>query len=148
MGGGRFRRAGTHWWLIYVNLWWKPTQYCKTIILQLKINKFFKIKKGSIFYEIHKFLSCSQLHLKFFINSLLEIGFINWLWSLKPYIAEKKRNFKVKWQSNSKYQNWVKFFYHSSPLPFSKFDSFWSGILSQFVQSWINKICVNMVCSH
>ena len=32
-------------------LWQKPTQYCQTIILQLKINKFFKWKythlKGS-----------------------------------------------------------------------------------------------------
>ena len=26
-------------WLIHVDIWQKPTQYCKTIILQLKINK-------------------------------------------------------------------------------------------------------------
>ena len=30
-------------WLIYVDVWQKPTQYCKEIILQLKINV--KIKK-------------------------------------------------------------------------------------------------------
>ena len=33
-------------WLIHVELWQKPTQYCKAIILQLKINKFLKKKKS------------------------------------------------------------------------------------------------------
>ena len=28
-------------WLIHVDAWQKPTQYCKVIILQLKINTFF-----------------------------------------------------------------------------------------------------------
>ena len=32
-------------WLIHVDIWQKPTQHCKAIILQLKINKFFKFKK-------------------------------------------------------------------------------------------------------
>ena len=38
--GGRFKREGTyvHLWLTYVDVWWKPTQYCSAIILQLKIN--------------------------------------------------------------------------------------------------------------
>ena len=38
--GGRFKREGTYvyLWLIYVNVWQKPTQYCKAIFLQLKIN--------------------------------------------------------------------------------------------------------------
>ena len=38
--GGRFRREGTfvYLWLIRADLWQKPTQYCKAIILQLKIN--------------------------------------------------------------------------------------------------------------
>ena len=31
-----------HLWLIHVDVWQKPAQYCKEIILQLKINKFFK----------------------------------------------------------------------------------------------------------
>ena len=37
MGGG-FRREGTyvHLWLIPVDVWQKPTQYCKGVILQLK----------------------------------------------------------------------------------------------------------------
>ena len=31
-----------HQWLIHVNVWQKPAQYCKAIILQLKINTFKK----------------------------------------------------------------------------------------------------------
>ena len=36
----RFKREGTYiyLWLIYVVVWQKSTQYCKAIILQLKIN--------------------------------------------------------------------------------------------------------------
>ena len=41
----RFKREGTYvyLWLIHVDVWQKPTQYCKAIILQLKINKFLKM---------------------------------------------------------------------------------------------------------
>ena len=37
MGEG-FRREGTyvHLWLIHVDVWQKPTQCCKAIVLQLK----------------------------------------------------------------------------------------------------------------
>ena len=36
--GGRFKREGTYvyLWLIHANVWQKPTQFCKAIILQLK----------------------------------------------------------------------------------------------------------------
>ena len=36
--GGRFKREGTYvyLWLIHVDVWQKPSQYCKVIILQLK----------------------------------------------------------------------------------------------------------------
>ena len=39
--GGRFKREGTYvyLWLICADIWQKPAQYCKEIILQLKINK-------------------------------------------------------------------------------------------------------------
>ena len=39
--GGRFKREGTYvyLWLIDVDVWQKPTQYCKAIILQLKMLK-------------------------------------------------------------------------------------------------------------
>ena len=38
--GGRFKREGTYacLWLIHVDVWQRPTHYCKAIILQLKIN--------------------------------------------------------------------------------------------------------------
>ena len=49
--GGDFRREETYvyLWLIHVHVWQKPAQYCKAIILQLKINNFFKkrLKKKS-----------------------------------------------------------------------------------------------------
>ena len=37
-GGGRGKREGTYsyLWLIHVDVWKKPTQFCKAIILQLK----------------------------------------------------------------------------------------------------------------
>ena len=40
MGGSTSRG---HLWLIYADIWQKRTQYCKAIILQLKINNFLKI---------------------------------------------------------------------------------------------------------
>ena len=46
--GGRFNREGTYvyLWLIYIDVW-KPTQFCKAIILQLNklIKNPTKIKK-------------------------------------------------------------------------------------------------------
>ena len=50
--GGRFKREGTYvyLWLIHVDVWHKPTQYCKAIILQLKINKFQKARWVSWFF--------------------------------------------------------------------------------------------------
>ena len=41
--GGRFKReqAYVYLWLIHVDVQQKPTQYCKEIILQVKINNFF-----------------------------------------------------------------------------------------------------------
>ena len=46
--GGRFKREGTciYLWLIHVDIWQKPIQYCKGIILQVKINKLKKKKSG------------------------------------------------------------------------------------------------------
>ena len=42
--GKRFRMEGTYVYLsmIHINIWQKPTQYCKAIILQLKIDQFSK----------------------------------------------------------------------------------------------------------
>ena len=49
--GGSFKREGTYvyLWLIHVDGWQKPTQHCKAIILQLKMNlKNFKKQGTSI----------------------------------------------------------------------------------------------------
>ena len=37
-GRGRFKREGTYvyLWLIHVDVWQKPTKFCKAIILPLK----------------------------------------------------------------------------------------------------------------
>ena len=45
--GGRFKREGTsvYLWLIHGDVWQKPTQHCKAIILQLNIHKFQEKKK-------------------------------------------------------------------------------------------------------
>ena len=45
---GSFKREGicVYLWLIHVDVWQKPTQPCKAIIPQLKVNNFFK--KGKI----------------------------------------------------------------------------------------------------
>ena len=42
--GGRFKKEETYvyLWLIHVNVWQKPMQCCKVIILQLRINAFLK----------------------------------------------------------------------------------------------------------
>ena len=53
MGGGKEfqeRETCVQLWLIHVTVWQKPSQYCETIILQLKINKKFlktAFKKGN-----------------------------------------------------------------------------------------------------
>ena len=38
-GGSRERETYVYLWLIRVDVWPKPTQHCKAVILQLKINK-------------------------------------------------------------------------------------------------------------
>ena len=42
---GRTKREGAYayLWLIQVDVWQKPVQYCKAKIFQLKINKYLKI---------------------------------------------------------------------------------------------------------
>ena len=43
--GGGFRKEGryVYLWLIHVDVWQKPTQHCNAIILQIKMNIFFKV---------------------------------------------------------------------------------------------------------
>ena len=44
VSGRRSQRLGAYvcLWLVHIDVWQKPTQYCKAIILHLKINKFKK----------------------------------------------------------------------------------------------------------
>lgn len=37
-GSGGFRGRGHIFWLLHIAIWQQPTQYCKAILLQLKIN--------------------------------------------------------------------------------------------------------------
>ena len=50
---GSFKREETYvdLWLIHVDVWQKPTQYYKAIILQLKINKLGKKKEEKILLQ-------------------------------------------------------------------------------------------------
>ena len=52
--GRKFKREGTYvyLWLIHVDIWQKPSQYCKVIILQLKIK--LKKKSRTLLYRITK----------------------------------------------------------------------------------------------
>ena len=46
--GGRFKKEETevHLWLLHVDVWQKPAQYCNAIILQFKINRQLKNPEG------------------------------------------------------------------------------------------------------
>ena len=61
-GGREVQREATYiyLWLIHVDIWQKPTQHCKAIILHLKIKKknFFKVKlNGKILFLFSIMLS-------------------------------------------------------------------------------------------
>ena len=61
-GVQRFKREGTyvHLWLIHVAIWQKPTQHCKAIILQFKINKLEKKILQLILHYLPAFLLIKQ----------------------------------------------------------------------------------------
>ena len=60
--GRRVKGEGTYenLWLIHVDIWQKPTQYCKAIILQLKINNFFKVAPKFLAWGKENFYFCMQ----------------------------------------------------------------------------------------
>ena len=67
-GGSRGKRH-VYLWLIHIDVWQKPTKYCKAIIIQLKINKketilyAFTIETyNSILYWLFSCLSCPLNH--------------------------------------------------------------------------------------
>ena len=59
--GGMFKREETSVYLIPIEVWKKPTQYCKASILQLKINIYIYFFKMSMFWEDVQSLSHVQL---------------------------------------------------------------------------------------
>ena len=61
--GGSGWGIHVHPWLIHVNVWQKPPQYCKVINLQLK---FFKTEKKKNFNQIEK----DEGSLQMFTNSM------------------------------------------------------------------------------
>ena len=56
-----FKREETSVYLIPIEVWKKPTQYCKASILQLKINIYIYFFKMSMFWEDVQSLSHVQL---------------------------------------------------------------------------------------
>ena len=64
--GGRFKREKTYvyLWLNHVDVWQKPTQYCKAIILQLKINKCKKFSHILMFWGTAKLISYTDQNQK------------------------------------------------------------------------------------
>ena len=88
-----FKREGTYvyLWLIHVDAWQKPTQHCKAIILQFKINKFL----NSIpLKDIHIWKPGTCKHYPSVVN--LEMGSSSRLSKCRqryPYKKEAERNF-------------------------------------------------------
>ena len=55
--GGKFKREEKYvylWW-IHIDVWLKPTAYCKAIILQIKINNFLKMPAKNQKLLCHRF---------------------------------------------------------------------------------------------
>ena len=48
-------------WLIHVDVWQKPTQYYKAIILQLKMNTLFKNVEITVILVYYYFLLCKHI---------------------------------------------------------------------------------------
>ena len=60
-GGGKGGPGwGTHVypWLIHVNVWQKPPQYCKVISLQLKLKKKKKKETNSLHHSVQVYTAC------------------------------------------------------------------------------------------
>ena len=78
--GGRLRREGTYvyLWLIHVDVWQKPTQYCIVIILQFKKKRIFMIPscRGNYWkhFKIYFLIVCRNIFIflkSMFVTSML-----------------------------------------------------------------------------
>ena len=80
--GGRVKREGTYiyLWLTHVDIQKKPTQYCKAIILQLKVNNFFKRWKSKHWVSKNKNSPAMNtvVHMSFFSYGFLSICVQQW----------------------------------------------------------------------
>ena len=104
--GGWFKRGGiyVYLWLIHVDVWQKPTQHCKAIILQLKIN-FKKFSSVLLMSKINNDVSFFIPHNFVFSSSVLSA--IYWLY----------KSFQLSQFSLFFPFNWFPFlFYYSSYL--------------------------------
>ena len=75
-----FERVGTYiyLWLIQVDVWWKPIQYCKAIILKLKqkqkhTQSTCHLSKGFRYYRSRQSLDCD------FVRSLEPEPLSSWI---------------------------------------------------------------------
>ena len=97
--GGRFRREGTYvyLWLIHVDVWQKPTQHCKIIVLQLKINKFFifLVYQIIINFILREYLSSVLSKLFFKANAQYPLTVVFLFYSLIWYLFWK--NCRLTW---------------------------------------------------
>ena len=92
VSGGR-RRMDL--WLIHVNIWQKPTQYCKTIILHLKKIKLKKENEEVI-----------HLFLELFFHSCVT-GF-NTLWGFPVGVSGKEPAFQCRRWKRHRFDPWVR----------------------------------------
>ena len=60
-GSGRRGHTYTYVWLNHVDVWQKPTQYYKAIILQLKMNTLFKNVEITVILVYYYFLLCKHI---------------------------------------------------------------------------------------
>ena len=72
-GGKEVKREGTYvyLWLIHVEVWQKPTQHCKIIVLQSKINKFliFLVHQIIMNFILREYLSSVSTEQTFFFKA-------------------------------------------------------------------------------
>ena len=76
--GRRVQREGTYvyLWLIHADVWQKPTQYCKAILLQLKRNKFKKKKESMVWRQMPGFIPSSISYCKFLGKLLIPFSYL------------------------------------------------------------------------
>ena len=99
--GGRFKRERTyvHLWLIHVDVSQKLTQYCKAIILQLKINEL-KKKQTKNKWQVESWGS-GKLQITYLVGGesvwekISEVNLVRCIDRLKSFLAVWPKNFAL-----------------------------------------------------